>query len=195
MDNGGFFVTTKKTFSTLQELISYYMETRDEWEIPRSSVQLIRKLGSGNFGEVWYERSLYTSYLLFRCSREFQIFECPYWILLSARYIRQLEVQSVLSSMFLPFCEEPIYIVTEYMAHGSLLEHLRGREGRGLKLPALIDMAAQPTNCECPDSVYNIMLNCWEADPEKRPTFEYLFGFFDDYFVSTEPSYRDAEDF
>ncbi|KAL1443478.1 hypothetical protein MTO96_045978, partial [Rhipicephalus appendiculatus] len=39
--------------------------------------------------------------------------------------------------------EEPIYIVTEYMAHGSLLEHLRGREGRALKLPTLIDMASQ----------------------------------------------------
>uniref|UniRef100_A0A3Q3K4H4 Tyrosine-protein kinase n=1 Tax=Monopterus albus TaxID=43700 RepID=A0A3Q3K4H4_MONAL len=39
--------------------------------------------------------------------------------------------------------EEPIYIVTEYMGKGSLLEFLKDGEGRGLKLPNLVDMAAQ----------------------------------------------------
>ncbi|KAH6922706.1 hypothetical protein HPB50_018322 [Hyalomma asiaticum] len=282
-------------------------ETRDEWEIPRSSVQLLRKLGSGNFGEVWYG--------LWKGSTEVAIKTLkpgtmdPAAFLQEAAIMKKFRHEKLVSLYAVCSKEEPIYIVTEYMAHGSLLEHLRGREGRGLKLPALIDMAAQiasgmayleskqlihrdlaarnilvgennvvkvadfglariiedseytarqgakfpikwtapeaalygkfsiksdvwsygillyelithgqipypampnrqvieyvdrgyrmpkPTNCECPDSVYNIMLNCWEADPEKRPTFEFLFGFFDDYFVSTEPSYRDAEDF
>ena len=39
--------------------------------------------------------------------------------------------------------EQPIYIVTELMAHGSLLDYLRDGAGRDLKLPALVDMAAQ----------------------------------------------------
>lgn len=38
--------------------------------------------------------------------------------------------------------EEPIYIITELMKNGSLLDYLMGK-GRGLKLPILIDMAAQ----------------------------------------------------
>lgn len=38
--------------------------------------------------------------------------------------------------------EEPIYIITELMKNGSLLEYLKGK-GRNLKLPQLIDMAAQ----------------------------------------------------
>ena len=38
--------------------------------------------------------------------------------------------------------EEPIYIITELMKNGSLLEFLQGK-GRTLKLPQLIDMAAQ----------------------------------------------------
>ena len=38
--------------------------------------------------------------------------------------------------------EEPIYIITELMRNGSLLEYIQGK-GRTLKLPQLIDMAAQ----------------------------------------------------
>ena len=37
--------------------------------------------------------------------------------------------------------EEPIYIITELMKNGSLLEYLQGK-GRTLKLPQLINMAA-----------------------------------------------------
>ena len=37
---------------------------------------------------------------------------------------------------------EPIYIVTELMKHGSLLDYLHDK-GRALKLPQLVDMAAQ----------------------------------------------------
>lgn len=39
--------------------------------------------------------------------------------------------------------EEPIYIVTELMRHGSLLDYLVKGDGRYLKLPELIDMGAQ----------------------------------------------------
>jgi len=39
--------------------------------------------------------------------------------------------------------EEPIYIITELMSNGSLLEYLREDSGRAIKLPILIDMAAQ----------------------------------------------------
>lgn len=44
-----------------------------------------------------------------------------------------------------------------------------------------------------PDHVYEKMLECWDKDPEKRPTFEFLFTFFDDYFISTEPNYRESD--
>ena len=38
---------------------------------------------------------------------------------------------------------EPIYIVTELMKHGSLLDYLVKGDGRNLRLPVLLDMAAQ----------------------------------------------------
>ena len=33
-------------------------QTRDKWEIDRTELEFIRKLGSGNFGEVWYGKFL-----------------------------------------------------------------------------------------------------------------------------------------
>lgn len=52
----------------------------------------------------------------------------------------------------------------------------------------------QPKPPHCPDSMYDIMKKCWDKKPANRPTFEYLASFFDDYFVSTEPNYREADE-
>lgn len=70
------------------------------------------------------------------------------------------------------------------MSNREVIEHVE----RGFRMP-------KPKNVECPNSIYQIMLNCWDKDPDKRPTFEYLYSYFDDFFVSTEPRYRDAEDY
>ena len=45
--------------------------------------------------------------------------------------------------------EEPIYIVTELMKYGSLLEYLRGSEGRYMQLPQMIDMIVQIASGMC----------------------------------------------
>ena len=54
---------------------------------------------------------------------------------------------------------------------------------RGYRMPC-------PPNC--PPPLYDIMLTCWNKEPNTRPTFEYLHATLDDYFVSTEPNYNDA---
>ena len=43
----------------------------------------------------------------------------------------------------------------------------------------------------CTDSYYSMMLKCWNEDPIKRPTFDSLFHYFNDYFINTEPCYKD----
>lgn len=48
---------------------------------------------------------------------------------------------------------------------------------------------------KCPESMYDIMKKCWDKVPANRPTFEYLFNFFDDYFVSAEPNYKETDDY
>lgn len=45
----------------------------------------------------------------------------------------------------------------------------------------------------CTEVLYDMMLKCWDRVPESRPTFSFLYSFFDDYFVSAEPNYK--EDF
>jgi len=39
--------------------------------------------------------------------------------------------------------KEPIYIVTELMSNGSLLDYLREGDGSELKFPQLVDITAQ----------------------------------------------------
>ncbi|UYV81745.1 hypothetical protein LAZ67_20002184 [Cordylochernes scorpioides] len=168
LDNGGFYVTTKKTFPTLQDLVTYYTgdsnglchqltqacpkpkphmwdlspETRDEWEIPRTALHFIRKLGSGNFGEVWHGMWKDTTEVAIKTLKPGTM--APAAFLQEASIMKKLRHQKLVSLYAVCSKEEPIYIVTEYMANGSLLDYLRNnREGKALKLPSLIDMAAQ----------------------------------------------------
>lgn len=50
-----------------------------------------------------------------------------------------------------------------------------------------------PKPRNCPDSMYEAMRKTWDKTPQNRPTFEYLFNFFDDFFISTEPNYKDCD--
>lgn len=44
-----------------------------------------------------------------------------------------------------------------------------------------------------PDEYYNMMLKCWNQQPEERPTFESIFHFFSDYSVNIETQYKEAD--
>ena len=59
--------------------------------------------------------------------------------LLTANLMKKIKIRHQNTLQLHAVCpkEEPVYIVTEFMKHGSLLEYLRG-EGRSLKLPQLI---------------------------------------------------------
>ncbi|KPP76094.1 hypothetical protein Z043_104598 [Scleropages formosus] len=75
LDNGGYYISPMTSFQSLQELVKYYSRTadglcqrltgpckplkpqqpwaQDAWEIPRETLKMVKKLGSGQFGEVW----------------------------------------------------------------------------------------------------------------------------------------------
>ncbi|CAG7830752.1 unnamed protein product [Allacma fusca] len=328
LDDGGFFIARRTTFRTLQELVDHYSKdadglcvnlrkaciqvekpvtgglshnTRDQWEIDRSSLKFLRKLGHGQFGEVWEGLWNNTTPVAIKTLKPGTM--DPKDFLAEAQIMKKLRHPKLIQLYAVCTLEEPIFIITELMKNGSLLEYLSGK-GRGLKLPQLIDMAAQiaggmaylesqnyihrdlaarnvlvgesntvkiadfglarlikedeyearlgtrfpikwtapeaanyskfsiksdvwsfgilltelvtygripypgMTNAEvlhqvehgyrmpcppgCPERLYDIMLECWHADPMKRPTFETLQWKLEDFFTLEGSEYKEA---
>ncbi|KAM7345686.1 uncharacterized protein ACRADG_011869 isoform 2-T2 [Cochliomyia hominivorax] len=114
--------------------------TRDQWEIDRTSLKFVRKLGSGQFGEVWEGLWNNTTSVAIKTLKSGTM--DPKDFLAEAQIMKKLRHNKLIQLYAVCTVEEPIYIITELMKHGSLLEYLQGK-GRSLKMPVLIDMAAQ----------------------------------------------------
>ncbi|KAK1879904.1 Tyrosine-protein kinase Fyn [Dissostichus eleginoides] len=193
LDNGGYYITTRSQFDTVQELVVHYtVKTKDMWEIPRESLQLIKKLGNGQFGEVWMgSNDGLCYYLTMPCKNSTPLTMglgrdawevtrdtlsmqrklgqgcfgdvwmgmwngttkvavktlkpgtmSPEAFLEEAQIMKRLR-HDKLVQLYAVVSEEPIYIITEFMSQGSLLDFLKDGEGQSLKLPQLVDMAAQ----------------------------------------------------
>ena len=167
MDNGEFFITKRVTFLNIQELIAYYHQQADglccqllypclprekpqtaglskqaneKWEIDRQQIWFIRRLGAGQFGEVWEGLWNNSTSVAVKTLKPGTV--SPSEFLQEAVLMKRLRHPKLVQLYAVCMREEPIYIVTELMKHGSLLEYLRG-EGQSLKLPQLVDMSAQ----------------------------------------------------
>ncbi|TNN11703.1 Tyrosine-protein kinase Fyn isoform 1 [Schistosoma japonicum] len=324
-----YYITTKCSFSSLQELIQFYsmdshglcckltraclrpppitsdlsFKTKDHWEISKSSIVLIEKLGAGQFGEVWKGIWNGTTEVAVKTLKQGTMTKEEF--LKEARIMRSAQ-HSKLVRLYAVCTEDPIYIVTELMCNGSLLQYLRDGPGKNLQINSLVDMMAQiasgmaylekehfihrdlaarnilvgDNNCvkiadfglarmvedhystymaqkstkfpikwtapeaalmgrftiksdvwsfgiviyeiitlgqvpypsmnntetlhqvstgyrmprpiNCPQPIYDILLQIWDSCPEKRPTFAFLFEFFEDYFVTSDTNYKHA---
>ena len=167
LETGQFFVTRKVTFQTISDLVAYYKlqadglcshlakpaqqpekpqtaglsrQANEEWEIDRRSIRLVRRLGAGQFGEVWEGLWNNTTQVAVKTLKpgtmSAQEFLQEAGLMKKLRHPKLIQLYAVCTK------EEPIYIVTELMKHGSLLDYLRG-EGRKLQQSQLIDMCAQ----------------------------------------------------
>lgn len=115
--------------------------TKDEWEIERTSLRLINRLGAGQFGEVWEGLWNNTTSVAVKTLKigtmSVEDFLSEAQIMKKLRHEKLIQLYAVCTQ------EEPIYIVTELMKNGSLLDYLQKGAGRHLKLPELIDIGAQ----------------------------------------------------
>uniref|UniRef100_A0AAX7SXV1 Tyrosine-protein kinase n=1 Tax=Astatotilapia calliptera TaxID=8154 RepID=A0AAX7SXV1_ASTCA len=325
LDNGGYYITTRAQFESLQKLVKHYTEhadglcyrlttvcptvkpqtqglAKDAWEIPRESLRLEVKLGQGCFGEVWMGTWNGTTKVAIKTLKPGTM--SPEAFLQEAQIMKKLR-HDKLVPLYAVVSEEPIYIVTEFMGKGSLLDFLKEGDGKYLKLPQLVDMASQiadgmafiermnyihrdlraanilvadnlvckiadfglarliedneytarqgakfpikwtapeaalygrftiksdvwsfgilltelvtkgrvpypgmvnrevleqvergyrmPCPQGCPDSLHEMMKQCWKKEPDERPTFEYIQSFLEDYFTATEPQYQPGD--
>ncbi|NXJ16801.1 LCK kinase, partial [Odontophorus gujanensis] len=162
MDNGGYYISPRVTFSSLHELVEYYTRSsdglctrlgkpcrtqkpqkpwwQDEWEVPRESLKLVEKLGAGQFGEVWM--GFYNGHTKVAIKNLKQGSMSPSAFLAEANLMKNLQ-HPRLVRLYAVVTKEPIYIITEYMEKGSLVDFLKTSEGIKLSVNKLLDMAAQ----------------------------------------------------
>ena len=160
-NNQEFYVSARSKFKTLQDLVTHYQQQAgelcvnlkkpcvstndvsgnpiDEWQVDRSSIKVVRKLSPFTYFEVWegvWNNATPIEVMTLKPNQNMtvEIF------LQSANLIKELQHPKLLQIHGLCSIEEPVYIITELMKHGSLLDYLHG-EGRSLKLPQLIHMA------------------------------------------------------
>ncbi|KAG7460755.1 hypothetical protein MATL_G00202130 [Megalops atlanticus] len=162
LDSGGYYISPSTTFPSLLELVKYYSKTadglcqqlttpcksitpdrpwaQDEWEIPRETLKMVKKLGAGQFGEVWMGYYKNSQKVAIKTLKEGSME--PEAFLQEANLMKRLQ-HSRLVRLYAVVTKEPILIVTEFMANGSLLDFLKTEDGKALKVPKLIDMSAQ----------------------------------------------------
>ncbi|KAM6954381.1 tyrosine-protein kinase FRK [Aplochiton taeniatus] len=161
-------VSRTRSFETLRELVEHYTKqedglcvrlreackkieapqthglsynTADDWEIERSSVKLLNKLGAGQFGEVyeglWNDTTAVAVKTLKAGTMD------PRDFLMEAQIMKKLRHAKLIQLYAVCTLEEPIYIITELMKNGSLLEYLQKDKGTKLRMSDQIEMAAQ----------------------------------------------------
>ncbi|XP_072544102.1 tyrosine-protein kinase Lyn-like [Salminus brasiliensis] len=322
LDDGGFYISPRITFKSMDDLIKHYQKQadglcrrlgkpcvkpkdeihwdEDAWEISKESIRMVKRLGAGQFGEVWL--AVYNSNTkvavktLKPGTMTVEAFLQEANLMKNLRHDRLVRLLAVITK------SEPIYIITEFMANGSLLDFLKSPPGRKVQLPKQIDFGAQIaegmayiekknyihrdlraanilvsetllckiadfglarvieeneysasegakfpikwtapeainygtftiksdmwsfgillyeivtngkipytglSNAEvmarvqrgyriqqpenCPKKLYEIMISCWKASAEERPTFEYMQSILEDYFTATEDLYQ-----
>uniref|UniRef100_A0A8C5K1K3 Tyrosine-protein kinase n=1 Tax=Jaculus jaculus TaxID=51337 RepID=A0A8C5K1K3_JACJA len=138
LDNGGFYISPRSTFSSLEELVAHYKKgkdglcqklsvpcvspkpqkpwEKDAWEIPRESLQMEKKLGAGQFGEVWmatYNKHTKVAVKTMKPgSMSVEAFLAEANLMKTLQHDKLVKLHAVVT-------QEPIYIVTEFMAKGA----------------------------------------------------------------------------
>uniref|UniRef100_A0A8D2KXU3 Tyrosine-protein kinase n=1 Tax=Varanus komodoensis TaxID=61221 RepID=A0A8D2KXU3_VARKO len=162
MDNGGFYISPRITFDSLHNLVEHYtynldgLCTRlgkpcqtqkpqkpwwhDEWEVPRETLKLVEKLGAGQFGEVWM--GYYNGHTKVAIKSLKQGSMSPEAFLAEANLMKKLRHKRLVR-LYAVVTQKPMYIITEYMEKGNLVDFLKAAEGTQLTIFKLLDMSAQ----------------------------------------------------
>ena len=166
--DGTYYIARRLTFKTLNELVEYYTKLPDglcvqlgepcvkmelpltdgltykqvdSYETERHHFKLIRKCGQGQFGDVY--EGLYLNKVRVAVKTLKPNCMNPKEFLAEATLMKKLKHSKLMQLYALCTKEEPIYIVTEFMTNGSLLEFLQGPVGKQLDFTVLVYVSSQ----------------------------------------------------
>lgn len=163
LDNGGYYISPKSSFTDIGSMIKHYQQKadglcrklgrpcvkpkaekpwdKDAWEIPKDSIKMVKKLGAGQFGEVWMayynNKTKVAVKTLKPGTMTVEAFLEEANVMKTLQHDRLVRLYAVVTKT------QPIYIITEFMANGSLLDFLKADMGCKVQLPKLIDFSAQ----------------------------------------------------
>ncbi|KAL3308315.1 hypothetical protein Ciccas_013155 [Cichlidogyrus casuarinus] len=165
-ETGSFYIAEKRQFEHLKSMIEFYsmspkglactldraclrpapitsdlsVLTKNHWAISHDSIELLEKLGSGQFGEVWKGLWNKTTEVAVKTLKPGAMSRDEF--LKEARIMKALHHEKLVQ-LYAVCMDEPIYIIFELMSSGSLLTHLRSPAGRCLDIVKLVDMMVQ----------------------------------------------------
>ncbi|KAM6918509.1 tyrosine-protein kinase Lyn [Xenentodon cancila] len=163
LDNGGSYISPKISFPDIGAMIKHYRNKadglcrkldcpcikpkaqkpwdKDAWEISKDSIKMVKKLGAGQFGEVWmayYNNATKVAVKTLKPgTMTVEAFMEEANVMKTLQHERLVRLYAVVTKI------QPIYIITEYMANGSLLDFLKTDMGCKLQITKLIDFSAQ----------------------------------------------------
>ena len=163
-----FFISDRLIFKTIAGLVSHYQtkadglciklarpcisslkpqtpglskHTNDKWDIDRTQLKRVKNLGEGTFAVVL--EGLWNGKMPVAL-KSLKIVTAPISrFIQEAALMRKLRHHKVVQVYAVSTEEEPLYIITEFMKHVSLLGYLHTTKGRSLKLPHLVNIATQ----------------------------------------------------
>jgi serine/threonine protein kinase len=113
-------------------------------ELDRSQLQRTELLGRGNYGEVYKgkygQRDVAIKYM--KTDNKTRVYNVDKF-LDEAKIMKDLLHKNIVRLYGVCTQEEPIFIVTEFMPNGCLLNYLRDGQGKDLKFKTILDFAAQ----------------------------------------------------
>ncbi|XP_048205693.1 protein-tyrosine kinase 6 [Perognathus longimembris pacificus] len=120
----------------------------DDWERPLEEFTLCRKLGAGYFGEVfeglWKDQVRVAIKVI---SRDNLLHQHTFQSEIQA--MKKLRHKHILALYAVASLGDPVYIITELMPRGSLLELLRESDEKALPVSELADIASQVAEGMC----------------------------------------------
>ena len=128
----------RPTFQTLHSNLKTILDSM-KWEVEAGQITWSRKVGTGRFGEVW-EGEYKEMTVAVKCHKPMSTM--PDEFLWEAEIMKTLNHPNVIQLLGVCTKGDKIFMVTEFMEHGTLLDYLKGF-GRTLRLRALMIMAAQ----------------------------------------------------